>query len=337
MLIDPRHLEQLAVIVEHGTLHEAAKRLGTSQPALSRMIGNLEIRVGVQLFERSNRPLLPTEIGQKLARHGRAIRAIRERAHEDIQLGMRGMTGELKIGAPPFLCERLVGDAIAHFIGRRPGIEVKLVSDYFPQLERKVLLNQIDVVICPLRLLSVPREELAVEPLFWDEHVVVGRNDHPLSKLDRITASDLEAATWISHAEPSMLHVDMATALASYGVSNVSIAFQSESAAAILEMLGSTEFLTVLPRYALRNPEHESRLSELPVKFESPSMTVGMVTSTRRLESPLLAAFANHMRDFVTHDLSDRFRLKTTENSTTAKQHSAQTTGTQAASMRRED
>ena len=70
MLIDPRHLEQLAVIVEDGTLHEAAKRLGTSQPALSRMIGNLEIRVGVQLFERSNRPLLPTEIGQKLARHG---------------------------------------------------------------------------------------------------------------------------------------------------------------------------------------------------------------------------------------------------------------------------
>ncbi len=321
MLIDPRHLEQLAAIVEHGTLHEAAKQLGTSQPALSRMIGNLEIRVGVQLFERSSRPLQPTEIGQKLAHHGRAIRAIRERAFEDVQLGMRGMSGELKIGAPPFLCERLVGDAISSFVGQRPRIEVKLISDYFPQLERKALLNQIDVVICPLKLLSASREELAVEPLFWDEHVVVGRQQHPLSKLPRVTAKDLEAATWISHSEHSMLHIDMATALASYGVANLSIAFQSESAAAILEMLRTTDFLTVLPRYAIRNPEPEGGLAVLPVRFESSSMTVGMVTSTGRLESPLLAAFANHMRDYVARDLSERFQLNQAKTRVENRQH----------------
>ncbi|MCP4319615.1 MAG: LysR family transcriptional regulator [Hyphomicrobiales bacterium] len=315
MLIDPRHLEQLAAIVEHGTLHEAAKRLGTSQPALSRMISNLEIRLGVQLFERSSRPLLPTEIGQKLAHQGRAIRAIRQRAYEDVQLGMRGMSGELKIGAPPFLCERLVGEAISGFVRQRPKIEVKLISDYFPRLERKALLNQIDVVICPLKLLSASKEELSAEPLFWDEHVVVGRQDHPLSKLKQITADDLEAATWISHSEHSLLHIDMATALASFGVANLTIAFQSESAASILEMLRTTDFLTVLPRYAIRNTEPEGGLSILPVRFASSSMTVGMVTSQARLESPLLAAFASHMRDYVAKDLSEGFKLKPKETS----------------------
>lgn len=310
MLIDPRHLEQLAAIIEYGTLHEAARRLGTSQPALSRMIGSLESRIGVQLFERSSRPLVPTEIGQKLSQHGRTITTVRQRAYDDIQQGMRGMSGELKIGAPPFLCERLVGDAISAFIGQRPNIEVKLISEYFPQLERRALLNQVDIVICPLKLLNASKEELAAEPLFWDEHVVVGRRDHPLFRRDEITASDLEAATWISHSERSMLRADMATALASFGVTNLSIAFQSESAGAIFEMLRNTDFLTVLPRYAIRNTEPEGGLSTLPIKFESSTMSVGMVTSSDRLESPLMAAFASHMRDYVAKDLSERFRRK---------------------------
>jgi DNA-binding transcriptional LysR family regulator len=310
MLIDPRHLEQLAAIIEHGTLQETAKQLGTSQPALSRMISTVEGRIGVQLFERNSRPLVPTEIGRKLSDHGRTIKAARLRASEDIQLGVRGMSGELKIGAPPFLCERLVGETISAFLKDRPNIEVELISGYFPQLERGVFLNQIDVVICPLRLLTQSKSELAVEPLFQDDHVVVGRYDHPLSRLSEITANDLESATWIAHSKHSMLRSDMSAALASYGVTNLSFAFQSESAGAHFEMLRTTDFLTVLPRYAISRADEENGLSVLPVKFSAASMSVGMVTSRNRLDSHLLTAFTTHMRDYVRNDLSERFRIK---------------------------
>ena len=112
---------------------------------------------------------MPTEIGRKLALHGRTIKATRERAYEDVQLGLRGVRGELKIGAPPFLCERLVGDAISAFLVDRPETEIRLNSDYFPQLERSILLNQLDVVICPLRLLTVAKNRVEVQPLFRDE------------------------------------------------------------------------------------------------------------------------------------------------------------------------
>lgn len=299
MNLDPRHLEHLAVIVESGTFNEAAKRLGTSQPALSRMVANLEKRIGTQLFERSSRPLIPTEVGKNLANHGRSITSTRQRALDEVNVVLEGMSGELKIGAPPFLCERLVGDAISSFLQKRPDIEVNLVSEYFPQLERKLLLNQLDVVICPLRLLTASKEDLAIEALFNDEHVVVGRVDHWLIERDRIVAKDLEDATWISHADNSMLQADMAAALTSFGVRNLKVAFKSGSAGAILEMLRKTDFLTVLPRYALRQSENTTSLAALPVHFTSSSMSVGMVTPTNRLESPLLASFARHTRDYV--------------------------------------
>lgn len=303
MNIDPRHLEQLAAIVDSGTFNEAAKRLRTSQSALSRMVANLENRIGTQLFERSNRPLIPTEAGKTLAQHGRTITTTRQRALEDARNVQDGMSGELKIGAPPFLCERLVGDAFSGFLQQRPHIEVKLVSEYFPQLERKVVLNQLDVVICPLRLLTVSKEDLAVEPLFDDEHIIVGRADHRLIKKGDISVQDLEDSTWISHSENSMLHADMASALSSFGVQNLKFAFQSESAGAILEMLRNTDFLTVLPRYVLRQNENTRSLAQLPVNLRSSSMSVGMVTPTNRLESPLLAAFASHLRDYVAKEL----------------------------------
>jgi DNA-binding transcriptional LysR family regulator len=311
MNIDPRHLEQLAAIVEFGTFNEAAQRLGTSQSALSRMIAHLEARLGTQIFERSSRPLVPTEVGKKLANHGRTISSIRQRALEDVQIVLEGMSGELKIGAPPFLCERLVGDAISSFMQQRSGIEVKLFSEYVPQLERMVLLNQLDVVICPLRLLTASKDELAVEPLFQDRQVIVARADHPLLKHSKITAGQLEKATWVSHPENSKLQSDMEAALTSFGVRNLKFAFQSGSAGSILEMLRNTDFLTVLPSYALRHSGTESRLVQLPVKFSSSSMSVGMVSPTNRLASPLRQAFATHMRDYVAKELSIVHRLPT--------------------------
>lgn len=299
MNIDPRHLEQLAAILDHGTLQEAAKHLGTSQPALSRMLANLEARLGVALFERNSRPLVPTQIGIKISDQGRAIKAARLRAAEDVRQGARGMSGELKIGAPPFMCERLVSDAISAFFHQRQDIHIQLTPNYFPQLERSILLNQTDVVICPVKLVESTKAELLVESLFQDEHVVVGRIGHALATKSDISSQDLQAATWIGHSKRSMLRSDMATALASIGVTNLNFAFQSESSGATIEMLRSSDFLTVLPNYAIGKTLVKSGLCILPLRFPTAKLTVGMVTLKAQQESPLLAAFKVHIREYV--------------------------------------
>jgi DNA-binding transcriptional LysR family regulator len=299
MLMDARHLEQLAAIVDHKTLQDAAVHLGTSQPALSRMLRQMEDRIGVMLFERGSRPLVVTEMGRRLSDQGRAITAARTRAAQDIALSARGMSGDLKIGAPPFLCERLVSDAIATFFGKRPDIEVQLISDYFPELERGILLNQIDVLICPIKLVVASKQDLKVKALFQDEHVIVARKDHPLARKTPIKIADLEDANWIGHAPRSMLRSDMATALASIGVTNLKFGFHSESAGANFEMLRRTDFLTVLPNYALSKTQTESGLSILPVKFAAATLTVGMMTLKQRQPSPLLTAFQEHVSAYV--------------------------------------
>ncbi|MEM9574526.1 MAG: LysR family transcriptional regulator, partial [Pseudomonadota bacterium] len=151
MFIDPRHLEQLSVIVDVGTLQEAATQIGTSQPALSRMIGTLESRIDMPLFERTTRPLKPTPLGEELANQGRAIRTARLRALEVVDFGARGFFGVLKVGAPPFLCERLVSEAISSFVAARPEVRVDVIPDYYSGLQEKMFQNQLDIIIVPTK------------------------------------------------------------------------------------------------------------------------------------------------------------------------------------------
>jgi len=296
MYIDPRHLEQVAAIVDHGTLQAAALAMRTSQSALSRLIASLEARLNVALFEHNTRPLLATEMGRRLADQGRAIRVARLRAAEEVSLGVGGMIGEVKIGAPPFMCARLVRDALSDFMRERPRTEITLTPGFYPKLEQAVLLGQIDIAVCPIRLVVAPRSDLMVESLFRNHLVVVCGDHHPLLRKPQITAVDLEQAQWIGHSRESMLRQDMESALASLGAIRLRFSFQSESVGAIFDMMRAHEFLTVLPRYSLPTSLEGFGLSLVPIDLETPRNMVGMLTRRDAADRPVLDALKRHLR-----------------------------------------
>jgi hypothetical protein len=74
MQIDPKHLMIIAEISDAGGFTEAAVSLGTSQPAISRVVKMLEQRLGEPIFHRVRKPLQLTSAGAILADQGRAIR-----------------------------------------------------------------------------------------------------------------------------------------------------------------------------------------------------------------------------------------------------------------------
>ncbi|MEP4434136.1 MAG: LysR family transcriptional regulator, partial [Hyphomicrobiales bacterium] len=286
------------VIVDAGTLMEAAKMMGTSQPALSRMISTLETRIGMPLFERTSRPLKPTAMGQELSAQGRTIRTARMRAAEFVDFGARGFFGVLKIGAPPFLCQRLVSEALASFINGRPAVRVDLVPDYYLGLQERIFQNQIDLIVGPSKFVDHGSTELKVEPLFTDVNVIVCRSGHPLLSKTEISISDLSDATWVGHSDRSVLRSDMETALKLMGMKELRFAFQSESAGAVMEILRSTDFLTILPRYAIGN-QSDFGLSVIPMTLPTSKQLVSTITLADKEESKLVTDFKSHIRSYI--------------------------------------
>ena len=113
MKIDPRHLEILAAIVDHGGLTEGALALGESQPSVSRSLSILEDRLGIALFQAKRRPLQPTEFCLRLAEEGRIIRAAGATASTVVQQFKGGLRGAVRVAGSPYFIDGVVSPIIA--------------------------------------------------------------------------------------------------------------------------------------------------------------------------------------------------------------------------------
>ncbi len=277
MKLDPRHLVQLAAILDSGTLRVAAERLGTTQPALSRTIAMMEERIGAPLFERKRRPLTPTDICVELAASGRTIRGAAERADVLSQQIMAGQYGTIRVGAPPFFCDQLLSRIIGGFTLTHPQVRVVLHADYFPALVKEMMNHQLDIVIGPFELLE-RQSGLAVERLLQNRNVIVCRPGHPLTRRKTITTADLEASTWIGHARESMLSADMKATLADLGVDQLNVVFESNSAGALLTIVQDSDYLSVLPLLSVAHRIAADELVPLPVRQTGRGRWTGIIT-----------------------------------------------------------
>ena len=107
-------MEAFVRVVEAGSFSSAARRLQVGQPAVSKLIAQLENRLGVQLLLRSTHGLTPTEAGRNFLEHAR--RSIEEADEADLAARGAGanLSGRLSLCAA-------VTFARLHVIPRLPG------------------------------------------------------------------------------------------------------------------------------------------------------------------------------------------------------------------------
>ena len=188
------NLRALVAAVEEGSLRSAARRLGVSQPALTKMIRELERELSTTLLLRSTTGVLATAQGMVL--YERALAADRELAHAVDQIQQLGgrMTGELAVGAVPLAVMLLVPETLRTFGREFPQIQLRLTEElYIAQLTR-LRKGEVDVSLGPLPD-NLPPGEFTVERLMPIGMVVVVRKGNPLARVRQL--KDLAQAPWI--------------------------------------------------------------------------------------------------------------------------------------------
>lgn len=121
-------IDELAVFVavlEAGSLAAAARRLGRSPPAVTRILGTLEGRVGTRLIERTTRKLAPTEAGRRLAEEARRVLAAYEVAVAPEDAGV--LRGTLKVTSPLVFGRRHVTPVVSSFLDAHPELSAELL------------------------------------------------------------------------------------------------------------------------------------------------------------------------------------------------------------------
>lgn len=96
-----QHIQTLVAIADAGSLRGAADALGKSQPALTKSLRQAEDDLGVPIFQRSSRGVVPTELGERVLTRARAISSEIERLDDEVAQLRGAQVGSIHVCVSP--------------------------------------------------------------------------------------------------------------------------------------------------------------------------------------------------------------------------------------------
>jgi len=184
-----RDLEYVIAVADTGHFGRAAELCNVSQPALSVQIRKLEQRLGVTLFERTNRSVKITPIGAQLVARARELVAMGDEIIALARAARDPLSGPFRLGMIA-----TIGPYLAPLILRAihkvmPELELSLVEGMTHDLETALAAGRLDAVI-QATTPALPR--LSERPLYDEAFLVAVPEGHPLAKRSAVRLEDIE-------------------------------------------------------------------------------------------------------------------------------------------------
>jgi len=182
------HVRSFLEVIKRGSLSEAARSLGVSQPAVSNQIKGLERELGTRLLIRGERGVVSlTAAGEMFLAFARQVVA----AHEEMELVIAASTTPGEFVLPQLLTD---------FKARYPQVEAQVAIADTGDVVEKVLARE-----CDIGFIGAPieRPRLTLVPLIKDEIVLAVYPDHPFAGREAIRLEELQGQRLILREEGS--------------------------------------------------------------------------------------------------------------------------------------
>jgi DNA-binding transcriptional LysR family regulator len=283
----------LMSVVQAGSMNKAAERLGTSQPAVSRSIADLEHALGVRLLDRSRRGIEPTQYGRAIIKRGIAVFDELRLGVQDIEFLADPTAGVLRIGCTEGMAAGPVPDIMDRLARRYPRIMFNVVTGGVTELCRNLAERKIELVMSGISAVS---DEFVMEPLFEDSLVVAAGLTSPWTRRRRIELAELVNEPWTLQppdTDPGALVVE---AFRASGLEPPRTSVATVSLNLRMRLLATGRYLTVLPGYTLARPGGYSLLKALSVDLPNVRRKIVIFTLRNRTVSPLAELFVRTAR-----------------------------------------
>ncbi|TBL82143.1 transcriptional regulator CynR [Hafnia alvei] len=290
-----RNLRALLSVVKHRNFTRASEEVCLSQPALSQKIKQLEEQLGVALLDRSHRIVRPTDVGEVYLEHAR-------RALNELEMGYRAIhdvqdlsRGSLRVGFTPTFSAYLIGPLFKRFYQLYPNIQLHLRELSQEQLEKDLQENELDL---GLAFVSHNAEHIDYHPLFSEALAVAVGENSPLYSKEKMTLDEISAVPM------ALLSQDFATRayIDSYFDQHQlkpHLAIEANSISTILDLVKSSELVSVLPQAIIEKQREMHAISLVP---SLPERTAALLLHKTHYISAASHAFKSLMIDEFMQD-----------------------------------
>ncbi|OQW72915.1 MAG: DNA-binding transcriptional regulator OxyR [Proteobacteria bacterium ST_bin11] len=265
-----RDLHYLIAVADLRSFVQAADRCCISQPTLSTQIKKMEDELGIQIFERTNKKVLPTELGEQIVASARRILKEQNNIKELAATAQDPLAGNLRFGAFPTLATYLFPQLVPLIKRDLPRIRLILVEEKTEQLLQQLKSGQMD---CALLALPIYEDFLESQALFDDEFLLAVADSHPLACKSQVEQDDLDGEHLLLLDEGHCLRGHALQICQTVGADEEQD-LRATSLETLRQMVHAGTGITFMPRIAVRD---EPGIHYVPFAAPAPSRTIGLV------------------------------------------------------------
>lgn len=274
-MITLRQLEFALAVAKHRHFKRAAEECNISQSALSLGIAELEKQLDTQIFERNNKQVLITPIGEEiLVRAQRVFSEINDLTTR-AQSHQTPLAYPMTVGMIPTIAPYLLPKVLPELKAQYPNFRMTVVEQQTERLLEQVRYGHIDTAIIAL--------PYAVDGLhtfeFWQEDFfAIFPTDNPLAKLETISSDQLGKANLMLLGEGHCL-TDQALTVCSFDRDEFKSNFSEASLNTLIQMALAGMGTTLIPEMALDQVHRQNNeVATIPLTEEGPHRRIAFVT-----------------------------------------------------------
>lgn len=275
-----RNLKYLVAVAKHSHFGNAAKECYVSQPALSMQLQKLEDELGVNLFERTNKSVMITQVGQKIVELAKVILDNENQIKDIATFYTNPFAGDLKLGSFPTLAPYFFPKIMDNISEKYPNLRIYLVEEKTETLIDKLKNGEIDAAFLAYPL-PTSENSLEYKELFDDEFFLAVSHQHPFSKFNDISQLQLKDKSLMLLEDGHCLR-DQALEVCTLSGAKENDKFKASSLETLRQMVANNLGITLIPKIAL---DENKSLKYIKFKDNPPKRKIALFwrkTSARK-------------------------------------------------------
>jgi LysR family hydrogen peroxide-inducible transcriptional activator len=285
-----QELRYVVTLAELKHFARAAEACYVSQPTLSTQIKKLEAELGVALFERTNKRVMPTPVGEELIAQARVVLQEADKLRDMAQQAHDPMSGPIQLGVIPTLGPYLLPHLVPRLREDYPHLRLYLREDLTAMLVERLRAGILDAILVALPIQS---DGLEVLELFREPFMMALPTGDPLAQKAEVMEADLVDASLLLLEDGHCLR-DQALAVCGFPARGGED-FRASSLETLRQMVAAGVGCTLLPILATHSVPLSEPLIELrPFANPAPYRAIGLAVRRGfpRMEMvQILAAF----------------------------------------------
>ncbi|WP_114964415.1 LysR substrate-binding domain-containing protein [Alkalilacustris brevis] len=291
-----QQMRYLAALAETLHFRRAAELAHVTQPTLSTQLRELELRLGVQLVERSRSRVILTPVGEEIARRARAVLRDVEEIRAVARFARQPLHGTMKVGVVQTLGSYLLPLIVPDLHRSHPELGFYVREGLPEALLGRLEQGGLELLFCAL---PVNRADLVATPLFHEPLMLVAPEEHPLARHEVVDASALKDQTILTLEPGHRMHDQIGDFCRDVGA-RISPDYEGTSLDTLRQMVAMGMGLSLLPALYVRSEVARERLVVArPLRAPAPARQIGMVWRKGSARAGEFSDLAGIIRDIL--------------------------------------